>query len=95
MTKSFRPRVLSLPALLALLVMAPAVGKADGGAAGMPENARAKGYGPGWECDRGYRPVGETCAAVAMPKNAHLDYSGNNWGCNPPYQRRQEQCALL
>ena len=58
----------------------------------IPENAHPKKYGSGWECERGFRAVGESCEAVAVPDNAHLDYSGNRWECNPPYVEHLDEC---
>ena len=67
--------------LLVLLTAVPGRVFAKGGTVEMPENASAKKYGSGWECDRGYRASKETCLALKVPKNAHLDYSGNEWKC--------------
>jgi hypothetical protein len=50
-------------------------------------------YGPGWNCDRGYHSVGETCVALEVPDNAHLDFSGNAWACNRPYQKQRNLCG--
>jgi hypothetical protein len=96
MSRMRRPRAISIHSLIlfALLVAAPGVVFAQSGSVGMPENARAKSYGSGWECGRGYRAVNEACVAVKVPKNAHLDYSGNDWDCNEPYRKRQDRCAL-
>ena len=52
-----------------------------------PMNARAKRYGDGWDCDRGYRKVSQSCVAVKVPTNARLDYSGDGWECNRGYRR--------
>ena len=35
----------------------------------LPENARAVGYGLGWECKQGYRSLSGACTAV---KNRHM-----------------------
>jgi phospholipid transport system substrate-binding protein len=46
---------------LALLGAVPGLVCAQGGSLEVPENARAKSDGNGWECDKGYRKVDETC----------------------------------
>lgn len=49
----------------------------------MPENASAKSYGEGWECNIGFRLKEKTCAAVIVPKNAYgtnRSY-GSGWEC--------------
>jgi hypothetical protein len=53
------------------------------------------GYGPGWQCERGYRAVDETCVAVKVPENAHIDLFGSGWACNRPYRKQQDGCAPL
>ena len=37
-----------------------------------PENAHAKRYGVGWECDYGYRAVDGACVAIRVPANGYL-----------------------
>ena len=64
---SMRPLV-----LLALMVAAPSLVFAQGGSVKLPENARAKSYGGGWECERGYREDNGVCAAIRIPANAYL-----------------------
>lgn len=49
----------------------------------IPENARAKTYGDGWNCNRGYRRDGDVCVVVIVPENAYqtnLTY-GSGWEC--------------
>jgi hypothetical protein len=40
--------------LLALMVAAPGLVFSQGGSVELPENARAKSYGSGWECDQAF-----------------------------------------
>jgi len=47
--------------LLTLLGAVPGLMYAQGGSVEMPDNAHAKSYGSGWECDKGYREVDEAC----------------------------------
>jgi hypothetical protein len=50
-------------------------------------------YGPGWDCDRGFRKAEARCLAVAVPENAHLDFSGHDWVCNKPGIKRGLACT--
>jgi phospholipid transport system substrate-binding protein len=56
--------------LLALLGIVPSLVFAQGGSVEVPENARANSFGNGWECDKGYREVDETCLIVLAFANA-------------------------
>ena len=58
--------------LLALMAAAPGLVFSQGGSIELPENARAKSYGSGWECERGYRKDNGACTAVGVPANAYL-----------------------
>ena len=80
--------------LLALLAAVHSLVFAQAGSVELPENARAKSYGSGWECERGYREDNGACVVVDVVENAHLDSSGNDWECNRPYRKRQGNCAL-
>lgn len=64
--------------IFALLVLATPVF-----AQTMPENASAKSYGDGWECNVGYRHVGDVCSAVTAPENAYKTNRtyGPGWEC--------------
>jgi hypothetical protein len=55
---------------LAVLVSVPGVLIAKSRTVEIPENARAKNYGSGWECNRGYRAAGKRCVAVKTPANS-------------------------
>ena len=68
---------------LALLALGPGAAFAAGASAGMPRNAHAKSYGPGWECNMGYREVDKACAAVKVPANGYVVDAtfGRGWQC--------------
>lgn len=56
--------------ILTLMLLAlPAF--AQTGSQPMPENASAKSYGDGWECNIGFRLNETTCIAVVVPQNAY------------------------
>ncbi len=79
--------------LLALLAAVHGLVFAQAGSVELPDNALAKGYGSGWECERGYRAVNNACVTVNVAESAHLDSSGNDWECNRPYRKKQGKCA--
>lgn len=89
MSRMRRPRAISIHALfvLALLAAAPGVVFAQGGSVGMPDNAHAKSYGSGWECDQGYREAQGTCATVKVPATNAFYGRG--------YRAVKETCAAV
>jgi hypothetical protein len=90
-------KFLGVVLLLALLLALPAPVSAQSGGVTIPENARAKGYGSGWECDRGYRVVGKECLAAQIPENAFSTNStfGNGWECSWGYQLNKKACEAI
>jgi F0F1-type ATP synthase membrane subunit c/vacuolar-type H+-ATPase subunit K len=52
---------LGIAIALAGVVAGQATSSAMDAAANIPENASPKGYGIGWECDRGYRADAGQC----------------------------------
>ena len=62
-----------------------------------PENASAKRYGTGWECNRGYRKADHACVAVDIPANAYAtDASyGRGWECSRGYRRTHQSCVVI
>lgn len=58
----------------------------------MPENASAKSYGDGWECNVGYRQSGKTCHKVTVPDNAYSTNRtyGLGWECFRGFRRTGE-----
>ena len=55
----------------------------------MPENASAKSYGDGWQCNVGYRLTNETCAAIVVPDNAYETNRtyGSGWECHHGFRK--------
>ena len=81
--------------------IAPSVlyGQGSAGAAGIPipEHATRRAYGAGWECDPGYRKVGDGCAAIELPANAYLTaYSADRgWDCARGYRAEERACVAI
>lgn len=67
-------------------VVAPAVAQST--APPMPENASAKRYGEGWECNSGFRLNEDACDAVIVPENAYETNRtyGPGWACLHGYR---------
>ncbi|UWQ45250.1 hypothetical protein [Leisingera aquaemixtae] len=53
------------------------------GTSSIPENAHARSYGGGWECNLSYRPAGNTCVEIVVPRNAYPTNKpyGTGWEC--------------
>ncbi|GAA4215227.1 hypothetical protein GCM10022290_00080 [Sagittula marina] len=51
----------------------------------MPENASAKSYCDGWECNIGFRLNEDTCVAVVVPQSANdaKRFYGSGWEWAP------------
>ena len=62
----------------------------------MPENAGAKSYGDGWECNIGYRLSGEACAAITVPDNAYETNRtyGPGWACLHGFRKSDETTCV-
>ena len=84
-------------ALFWALSVLPYAALADDSLADVPENAHTKSYGTGWECDPGYREMGDHCAAVAVPANAFSTNSsyGSGWDCNRGYIKGSDSCTAV
>ncbi len=69
-----------------LAIAAPSFSQS--GAASVPENAHAKTYGEGWECDLSYRLVRGQCVAIAVPENGYPTNQsyGVGWECQHGFQ---------
>lgn len=84
------------PALLVTFLAAVSSGSAagQGNGIGIPENAHAKTYGSGWECNRGYAENVGACTPIQMPANAHLTNSsyGRGWDCNRGFREARSTC---
>src|SRR5687767_11414160 len=61
----------------------------------IPANAHPTDWGDGWECDRGYRRLGESCAAIDVPDNAYLDASGRGWNCERGFRAQTNACVEI
>ena len=60
----------------------------------VPENSYLANFafGPGWQCDRGYRAVDEACVAIRVPENGYSTNSayGSGWQCDRGYRAVDE-----
>lgn len=90
MTRMRQTPVIFVHTLILLALLATLSGPvfAQVGSVEVPENARAKEYGYGLECDLGYRAVNKVCIAVKLPKNAYMTNSsyGSGWKCGLAYR---------
>lgn len=50
----------------------------------IPDNARAKTFGKGWECNAGFRPSEGRCDEIVLPQNAYATNRtyGRGWECH-------------
>jgi hypothetical protein len=95
--RRLRAHSICLLILSALLVAVPGVVFAQSVSGVMPANAHARSYGGGWDCDRGYREVEGTCAAVMVPANAYptnMTY-GRGWECVHGYRDVRGVCTAV
>lgn len=62
----------------------------------MPENASAKSYGDGWECNIGFRLNESTCVAAIVPQNAYDTNRtyGSGWECLHGFRRTDETACV-
>ncbi len=77
-----------------LAIAAPSLSQS--GAASVPENAHAKSYGEGWDCDLSFRLEGDQCVAIAIPQNAYPTNRpyGVGWECHHGFQEMNgDTCA--
>lgn len=83
--------------LMACLVAVPSTGFARKGSTMIPENARAKFYGVGWECDPGFRKMDNACVGVEVPVNAYptKESFGRGWACLRGLQEVDEICVSV
>ena len=58
----------------------------------VPPNAHIDVFGSGWECDQGFRRVGNGCEPVEVPPNAHIDVFGSGWECDQGFRRVGNGC---
>jgi hypothetical protein len=99
MTSFLRSRAVFIVSLFVFALLMIAVGEqgARGDTGPIPENARAKGYGTGWECNRGYSLVKGACTAVTIPANAYPAGTsfGQGWQCNHGFKAAGEACVAI
>ena len=83
--------------LLAVLSIVPDLSFAQSGSVPIPEHAREKRFGGGWECDRGYRESVGGCVAIRLPENAYLTNTsyGRGWECERNYQETDGVCVAI
>ena len=89
----------SIRLLVLLILLTPAHGIvfALDDSSRLPEHARAKSYGSGWECERGYRKDNMACAAIEVPANAYLSNTlyGSGWECGRGFREVNRACAAI
>lgn len=83
--------------LYAMLALSAVPAPASGGSVRVPENARATGYGTGWECERGFRKDADGCSEVKVPPNAFANDAlhGLGWECSWGYRQVEEKCLII
>ena len=79
-----------------VLLMFATQASAQSTAISIPENAHAKRYGDGWECDTSFRPDGDQCVAVVVPKNAYgINHAyGKGWECHHGFKETNETSCV-
>ena len=62
----------------------------------MPENASARSYGDGWECNIGFRLNENACVAVIVPQNAYATNRsyGSGWQCLHSFRRTDDAACV-
>jgi len=60
-----------------------------------PQNSHKNPYGSGWECNRGFKQVGNECQKVQIPLNAVLDILGHDWECSRGFKNVGNQCVKV
>jgi hypothetical protein len=80
--------------LAVILLFTPAFAQTD--APPIPENASAKSYGDGWECNIGFRLDENACVAVIVPRNAYDTNRpyGSGWECMHGFRRTDETACV-
>jgi hypothetical protein len=59
----------------------------------LPTNARLNILGNDWECNRGFRQVGNECRQIILPTNAKLSILGNDWECIRGFHIAGSECV--
>jgi hypothetical protein len=68
---------------------------AQSASSAIPDNARQRSYGGGWECKRGYRETAGRCDKVIVPANAYLSSEGSSWICNRGFLTDGARCTAV
>src|SRR4051794_28342199 len=58
----------------------------------IPSNAHRNTTGIGWDCNKGYKQLGNNCEPVMPPAHAALDYWGHGWDCTRGYKQVGDEC---
>jgi hypothetical protein len=61
----------------------------------LPQNAHKNPFGGGWECNRGFKQVGNECQKVQLPANVVLDILGHDWECARGFKNTGGQCIKV
>lgn len=63
----------------------------------IPKNAKAKSYGSGWECVRGFRQSKSDCVRIKIPPNAYPTRSsyGAGWECRRGFKSKDDGCVAI
>ena len=59
----------------------------------VPSNSYTSGLG--WDCNWGYKKIGDSCAKVIVPKNAYISDSQGNWSCDWGYKKVNNSCVKV
>jgi hypothetical protein len=58
-----------------------------------PKNSHLSfNHSKGWECDKGYKRIGDHCVEIKTPTNSKLNYLGDDWICGHGFIKRGEEC---
>lgn len=89
----------SISALLLALTILPVIESSTAfaydGSVNIPENAHAKRYGGGWECNYGYKEDNNTCRLIKIPSHAYLNAYGSRWECDRGYRSSGRACVAI
>ena len=64
---------------------------------GIPENASARSYGSGWNCNKGYRESEGACDEIIVPANAYATNKtyGKGWECKRSFLEVNNSCNFI
>ena len=63
----------------------------------VPENAYLRASGYDWDCERGFRRTGKTCAAIDLPDNGYLTNTSlaGGWACQRGFTAEAGACRAI